>query len=71
MIRYRLRCAAGHEFDAWFRSSAAFDTQIDARQVSCAVCGSADVEKAIMAPRVGKGRTTAAADVAPPPDLPG
>ncbi len=27
MILYRLKCKKGHEFEAWFASSAAFDTQ--------------------------------------------
>jgi hypothetical protein len=52
MIRYSLRCDAGHAFEAWFRSSAAFDAQRAAGQVGCAVCGSTKVEKAIMAPAV-------------------
>lgn len=56
MIRYNLRCADGHAFEAWFRSSAAFDDQQGAGRVSCAVCGSADVDKAPMAPSVRGGR---------------
>ena len=27
MIRYRLNCRKGHEFEGWFASSAAFDRQ--------------------------------------------
>ena len=27
MILYELRCANGHNFEAWFRDSAAYDTQ--------------------------------------------
>jgi hypothetical protein len=50
MIRYNLKCARAHEFEAWFRSSAAYDEQRRAGQVGCAVCGSAEVEKAVMAP---------------------
>ncbi|MDH3666404.1 MAG: DUF1178 family protein [Paracoccaceae bacterium] len=58
MIRYSLRCDEGHEFEAWFRSSEAFDAQREAGHVTCGVCGSAEVEKAIMAPSVGaKGNT--------------
>lgn len=56
MIHYNLRCAEGHDFEAWFRSSAAFDEQRTAGRVSCAVCGSPDVEKAPMAPSVRGGR---------------
>ena len=52
MIRYNLKCAEAHEFEAWFRSSAAYDEQRAAGHVLCAVCGSAEVEKAVMAPSV-------------------
>lgn len=64
MICYSLRCAAGHEFEAWFRSSAAFEEQRSAARVRCAVCGRAEVEKAPMAPSVKAGR--AAPDLARP-----
>ncbi len=50
MIRYNLKCAHAHEFEAWFRSSAAYDEQRRAGQVACAVCGATEVEKAVMAP---------------------
>ena len=35
MILYRLKCKKGHEFEAWFASSAAFDTQAKRGQLSC------------------------------------
>ncbi|MDE4173250.1 DUF1178 family protein [Phaeobacter sp. PT47_59] len=56
MIRYSLKCAEGHSFDSWFQSAAAYDKLAVAGLVSCAVCGSEKVEKAIMAPRVRPGR---------------
>ncbi len=58
MIRYSLRCEKDHSFESWFQSSAAYDTQVKRKLVSCPVCGSAKVEKAIMAPRIvgKKGR---------------
>jgi hypothetical protein len=52
MIRYDLTCDKGHEFDSWFQSSAAFDHLAQAGHLSCATCGSAEVRKAVMAPRV-------------------
>lgn len=52
MIRYDLRCAEGHGFEAWFASSSAYDEQAGRGLVCCAVCGSPKVEKALMAPRV-------------------
>lgn len=55
MINYALKCDKGHEFDSWFQSANAFDTLKKAGHVTCATCGSAQVEKAIMTPRVSKG----------------
>ena len=54
MIRFDLRCRRDHHFEAWFRSNAAYDAQSAAGHLSCPVCGSGEVEKAIMAPRVAK-----------------
>ena len=52
MIRYDLICDKGHEFDGWFRDSAAFDKQIKRRLVSCTACGSDIVTKQLMAPGI-------------------
>ena len=52
MIRYALRCPEGHVFDSWFRDSAAFEALSGARRIACVVCGTATVEKALMAPSV-------------------
>jgi len=54
MIVYELRCDTGHGFEAWFRNSDAFEQQRDAQQVTCPVCGTCEVTKAPMAPRIGK-----------------
>jgi hypothetical protein len=60
MIRYQLRCAKDHEFEAWFRDSAAFDGQSKARKIACPDCGSVKVTKAPMAPSIGKRAAPAA-----------
>ena len=52
MIRYALNCDQGHEFDSWFQSSSAYDKQIKRGLLACPHCGSAKVDKAIMAPRL-------------------
>jgi hypothetical protein len=67
MIRYSLRCEKDHAFESWFQSSSAYDQQVKRKLVSCPVCGSAKVEKAIMAPRIvgKKGRDNPARDPAP------
>ena len=66
MIRYTLHCAKGHDFESWFANSGAFDKQNKRGLVTCPVCGSAKVEKAIMAPRLGRADAVAAE----PPQLP-
>jgi hypothetical protein len=68
MIRYALICKRDHAFESWFQNSAAYDKQVKRSLVTCPVCGTAKVEKAIMAPRV-----SAAAEneiVAPPSPAP-
>ena len=52
MIRYALACDKGHTFESWFQDSAAYDKQAKRGLVACPHCGSAKVEKAIMAPRI-------------------
>lgn len=65
MIRYSLRCEQNHSFESWFQSSSAYDSQVKRKLVTCPACGSAKVEKAIMAPRIvgKKGRDKAAAPI--------
>lgn len=53
MIRYALRCAEAHTFDSWFASADAFDALRASKRLACPECGSSDVEKSLMAPRVG------------------
>ncbi len=68
MIRYTLRCDKAHEFESWFASSQAYESQARRKLVSCPVCGSAKVEKAIMAPALKRSRkgAKAAPEAAPP-----
>lgn len=66
MIRYTLVCDRRHEFESWFADSAAYDKQAKRGLVSCPVCGSAKVEKAIMAPRLA-GTKKARASEQPEP----
>ncbi|RMD94303.1 MAG: DUF1178 family protein [Alphaproteobacteria bacterium] len=60
MIRYALKCETGHEFESWFKSADAFDGLKATGMVACPVCGSHEVEKAIMAPQVHPSRNRAA-----------
>jgi len=52
MIRYTLCCDRGHAFESWFQSSAAYEVQEKRKLVNCPACGSAKVERAIMAPQI-------------------
>jgi hypothetical protein len=52
MIRYSLTCDKGHRFDSWFASASAFDTLKTSGHLACTICGSAQVDKALMAPAV-------------------
>ncbi len=54
MILYSLQCAHGHVFDEWFANSGEYDARHAAGQLVCPECGTAEVSKAIMAPRVAK-----------------
>lgn len=57
MIVYALRCADGHDFEAWFRDSNAFEEQSAQGKLVCPVCDVRLVSKAPMAPAL-KGTTT-------------
>ena len=71
MIRHNLRCERGHAFESWFQSSQAYETQEKRKLVTCPACGSAKVEKAIMAPQIvsKKGRDNATPAPATPADV--
>lgn len=72
MIRYTLVCNKRHEFESWFANSSAYDKQAKRGLVTCPRCGSAKVEKALMAPRLARADTTPARKAAPtqPPPTP-
>lgn len=54
MIQYSLVCESEHKFDAWFRNAEAYDAQQKKGIVTCPICGSGDVHKALMAPAVSR-----------------
>jgi hypothetical protein len=56
MILFALRCTQGHEFEGWFRDGSGFDAQLEAAEIACPHCGETTVEKAVMAPRLGRSR---------------
>jgi len=64
VIRFSLACEAAQSFESWFRDGAAYDEQQERGLLTCPVCGSSKVEKAIMAPQIARKDREAA----PPPN---
>jgi len=54
MILFTLRCTAEHEFEGWFRDGETFEAQQKAGEIACPSCGDTQVEKALMAPHIGR-----------------
>ena len=52
MIVFDLKCPDAHVFEAWFSSSEDYSAQKGRGLVTCPMCGSAEVDKAVMAPAV-------------------
>lgn len=66
MIVFDLQCAHSHRFEAWFASSAAYESQRADGLVACPYCASVCVEKAVMAPRIApKGGEGGIAEMLP------
>ena len=66
MIRYALACDKRHEFEIWFKNSADYDRQRKRGLVTCPACGSAKVEKMIMAPALSRSSKSKSAPPAEP-----
>ncbi len=52
MIVFDLSCTGGHRFEGWFSSSEDYTAQHERGLLSCPHCGSAEIDKAPMAPAV-------------------
>ncbi|HWL79841.1 MAG TPA: DUF1178 family protein [Roseomonas sp.] len=65
MIHYQLRCDQDHSFDGWYKDSAAFEKLAGAGLIECPVCGGTRIERALMAPAIGKSREVEAPPPAP------
>jgi hypothetical protein len=68
MILYTLVCDNKHSFESWFANSAAYDKQVARGLVSCPLCNSSKVEKAIMAPSLARSSRKRAAIPTPAPE---
>jgi hypothetical protein len=54
VIHYSLICENEHKFDGWFRNAEAYERQHESGIVTCPVCTSNKVDKALMAPSVSR-----------------
>ncbi|MEP7239842.1 MAG: DUF1178 family protein [Devosia sp.] len=54
MIHYSLVCDKSHKFDGWFASASAYDEQKLRGLVTCPICLTSSVDKALMAPSLGR-----------------
>ena len=62
MIIFDLKCKPqGHVFEAWFGSTADYESQCARGLVACPICGAPEVVKAPMAPAVAAKSNAAAA----------
>ena len=52
MIKYQLLCDSEHEFEGWFQTSGAFNEQNRAGIITCPICDSAKVRRALMTPNL-------------------
>ena len=66
MIKYRLICDQNHEFEGWFADSAAFVSQQKAGYLTCPVCDSVNVRRALMAPNLNSPKTRKSRQPRPP-----
>ncbi|MGO8916384.1 MAG: DUF1178 family protein [Stellaceae bacterium] len=68
MILFKLRCAAEHEFEAWFRDGATYERQAQRGLIACPDCASNVIEKAPMAPRLARSAAASEPKAPPSPD---
>ena len=54
MIHYQLHCGQNHEFDGWFAGSEAFEDQQKRGLISCPFCSDTKIQRALMAPALGR-----------------
>jgi len=54
VIHYSLVCDKSHKFDGWFSNAAAYESQKTRGLVTCPICLTNAVDKALMAPAIGR-----------------
>jgi hypothetical protein len=68
MIKFNLKCKNEHRFESWFGSNEDYEKLRAKKLISCMICGSFAVEKAIMAPRLSADTPKPALSDKPPVD---
>lgn len=58
MIRYTVRCKAGHDFEGWYKDSKTYESLQTAGAIACPECGATDVRRAPMAPALSGTKAT-------------
>jgi hypothetical protein len=56
MIKYKLVCKNKHEFESWFSESQEYEKLSKKKLLECIYCGSINVKKNIMSPRILSGQ---------------
>ena len=70
MIIFDLKCSPhAHVFEAWFGSSGDYEDQKARGLLACPLCGSLEVEKALMAPNVSAKANQRSVPAVPAPEL--
>lgn len=57
MIKYQLICDNAHGFEGWFQNAEAYDDQHAAGVITCPVCETMSVSKALMTPNLASSKT--------------
>ncbi len=68
MIKFNLKCENQHRFESWFGSNDDYEKLQAKKLISCVVCGTSAVEKAIMAPRLAADSPAPTLSDKPPVD---
>lgn len=61
---FNLKCEHGHEFEGWFKGHDAFEDQRSRGLLSCPLCDSHAIEKALSAPRLNLSTSMASGESA-------
>lgn len=76
MIAFDLNCGNGHTFEGWFKDNDSFEEQLESGMISCPICDSKVITKALSTFAIMKGKkgdrpeSSAPASTAVPENVP-